>query len=260
MPALDFPSSPTNGQVYGQYTYDSTKGAWRVSSNSLTSVISSPTAPSSPVAGNVWYNTNDGSMYVYYNDGDTSQWVEMRSEIANSQVGLIPIIPTSISVSSGSGSVAADGLITFSGTGEIRINGVFSSAYKNYRIIHTSSGSSANTGVSYRLRAAGTDYSTANQKYGVSYWGLPGAVSNTGGSSETVQQIGWVEGTSGNRNVASVDIYNPFETVHTGYTSVFGSYVGGVAFGYVPTTSSYDGITFSVTGTYSGTVKVYGYR
>jgi len=174
--------------------------------------------------------------------------------------GLVPIVPTSITVSAGTGSVASDGTVTFSNTGEVRINGVFSSTYKNYRIIHQSSGASANTGLSYRLRAAGVDYSTANQKYGIAYWGLPGAVSNTGGSSETVQQIGWVEGASGSRNVASVDIFNPFETVHTGYTSAFGSYVGGNCFGYVPTTSSYDGITFSVTGTYSGTVKIYGYR
>jgi hypothetical protein len=29
--ALDFPSSPTNGQVFGNYTYDSTAGAWRSS-------------------------------------------------------------------------------------------------------------------------------------------------------------------------------------------------------------------------------------
>lgn len=184
----------------------------------------------------------------------------MSLDITQATPGLTPITPTSISVSAGTGSVATDGTITFSNTGEIRINGVFSSTYKNYRIIHTSSGASANTGLSYRLRAAGVDYSTANQKYGVAYSGLPGAVANTGGSSETVQQIGWVEGAASSRNVASVDIYSPFETVHTGYTSVFGSYVGGTAFGYVPTTSSYDGITFSVTGTYSGTVKVYGYR
>jgi microcystin-dependent protein len=30
--ALDFPSSPVNGQTFGNYTYDSTAGAWRSSS------------------------------------------------------------------------------------------------------------------------------------------------------------------------------------------------------------------------------------
>jgi hypothetical protein len=257
---LDFPSSPTNGQAYNGYVYSTAIGAWQAKPSAQSPFYTGDTPPGNPVVGDSWFNTNDGTMYVYFNDGNTSQWVEHRSEIARSQVGLVPIVPSSISVSAGTGSVAANGTITFSNTGEIRINGVFSSTYNNYRILHTSSGSSANTGVSYRLRAAGVDYSTANQRYGIAYWGFPGAVANTGGSSETVQQIGWVEGLAGSRNVASVDIFNPFNTVHTGYTSVFHSYVGGVSNGYVPTTSSYDGLTFSVTGTYSGTIKVYGYN
>ena len=43
--ALDFPSSPTNGQVYGAYTYDSTKGAWSVTP------VSTPSIPSGGAAG-----------------------------------------------------------------------------------------------------------------------------------------------------------------------------------------------------------------
>jgi hypothetical protein len=145
MPALDFPSSPTDGQVYGQYTYDSTKGAWRVSSNSLTSVISSPTAPSSPVAGNIWYNTSDGSMYVYYNDGDTSQWVEMRSEVANSQVGLIPIIPSSVSVASGSATVSPTGLVTITGATNASFIDCFSAAYRDYKVLIHITAAGSNT-------------------------------------------------------------------------------------------------------------------
>ena len=39
----------------------------------------SPTAPSSPIAGQVWYDTEDGRLYFYYNDTDSSQWVEVAS-------------------------------------------------------------------------------------------------------------------------------------------------------------------------------------
>lgn len=35
-----------------------------------------PTAPASPTAGDLWWrNDPDGSMFVYYNDGNSSQWV-----------------------------------------------------------------------------------------------------------------------------------------------------------------------------------------
>ena len=45
-------------------------------------------APSSTVSyyGDLWYNTSDGTLNVYYNDVDTSQWVEVVSGGAFSQV------------------------------------------------------------------------------------------------------------------------------------------------------------------------------
>jgi hypothetical protein len=38
-------------------------------------VTTSSTEPSSPADGDLWWDTDDGSLYIYYNDGDTSQWV-----------------------------------------------------------------------------------------------------------------------------------------------------------------------------------------
>jgi hypothetical protein len=40
---------------------------------------SSDTAPSSPANGDAWFNSNRGKTYVYYNDGDSSQWVQIGS-------------------------------------------------------------------------------------------------------------------------------------------------------------------------------------
>ena len=37
------------------------------------------TAPASPNAGDIWYNTNDGYRYQYINDGDSSQWVTFET-------------------------------------------------------------------------------------------------------------------------------------------------------------------------------------
>ena len=36
----------------------------------------STTAPSTPSAGNLWYNSNLGRTFIYYSDGDSSQWVD----------------------------------------------------------------------------------------------------------------------------------------------------------------------------------------
>jgi hypothetical protein len=36
----------------------------------------SSAVPSSPSNGNLWLNTNNGSLYVYINDGNSSQWVQ----------------------------------------------------------------------------------------------------------------------------------------------------------------------------------------
>ena len=80
--ALDFPSSPTNGQVYGAYTYDSTKGAWNVTPQTQASVTTSDTPPVNPVSGDQWFYTVDGTMFVYYSDGTSSQWVEQPKSIA----------------------------------------------------------------------------------------------------------------------------------------------------------------------------------
>ena len=41
-----------------------------------TSVSTSSTVPSTPTAGNLWLDTNSGILYVYFNDGNSSQWIQ----------------------------------------------------------------------------------------------------------------------------------------------------------------------------------------
>lgn len=40
-----------------------------------TGITTSDTAPASPSANDLWFNSTDGSLAVYYNDGTSSQWV-----------------------------------------------------------------------------------------------------------------------------------------------------------------------------------------
>jgi hypothetical protein len=43
-------------------------------------VAVSAIAPSSPVQGSLWFDTNGGQMYVWYNDGNSSQWVPVVNQ------------------------------------------------------------------------------------------------------------------------------------------------------------------------------------
>jgi hypothetical protein len=75
--ALDFPANPVDGEVFGSYVWSASKGVWQSREESATVAITSPTAPPSANNGDLWYDTNRGVTYVYYNDGSSSQWVEV---------------------------------------------------------------------------------------------------------------------------------------------------------------------------------------
>jgi hypothetical protein len=118
--ALDFPSSPTDGQVYDNWIYSSTKGAWEAKPLTAGVATPSPTAPLAPKQGDLWYNTEDGNTYVWYTDVDGSQWVQLKSDatlsstlgtrveaLETTKIGLVPIMPTSVSVNTGT---ASDGI------------------------------------------------------------------------------------------------------------------------------------------------------
>lgn len=77
--ALDFPASPTNGQVYGSYVYNSTVGAWQAREDSATVATISTVLPTNANPGDIWYDSDDGTSYIYYDDGTSAQWVELLS-------------------------------------------------------------------------------------------------------------------------------------------------------------------------------------
>lgn len=55
--------------------YRSTGSAWEQLGSASTTV--SDTAPASPQAGALWYNSSNGKTYIYYADGSSNQWVEI---------------------------------------------------------------------------------------------------------------------------------------------------------------------------------------
>ena len=222
--ALDFPSSPSNGQKYFDYVYDSSLPGWR----------------------NV--NTTDANTLV--------------------QVGLVPVVPTSVTVGSGTSSTSANGAISFSGVSSISLNGCFSSAYSNYRLVFSQLVSTNSTAyLTLRLRSAGTDRSNATYyRAGWATYSDGSAAAQWNADAQTMLYVvhnSYTGGYSG-----AVELYAPFVvTTETNYSfSSTGQAAGGqvssvVGNGLYASENSNDGISLITTaGTMTGTLQVYGYR
>lgn len=55
----------------------------------------SATAPASPDSGDMWFNSTDGKTYVYYTDGDSSQWVEVGASVSGAFITVSNTAPAS---------------------------------------------------------------------------------------------------------------------------------------------------------------------
>ena len=54
--------------------------------------VSSRCSPSSPSEGDLWFDTDSANMYIYFNDGDSSQWV-VTGNGATIAVDTLPELP-----------------------------------------------------------------------------------------------------------------------------------------------------------------------
>jgi hypothetical protein len=115
--SFDFPSSPADNQQYVAangyvYTYKTATGAWLMTGTGGSvgptgpqgppgpqgtpgqtggmGVWMSDTAPVDPVTGILWWNSTTGNLFTFYNDGDSSQWVQISGGV------LQPALPTTL--------------------------------------------------------------------------------------------------------------------------------------------------------------------
>ena len=51
-------------------------GVGNIADDGQVELPASTTPPSNPLPGNLWYNSDDGRLYIYYADADTEQWVD----------------------------------------------------------------------------------------------------------------------------------------------------------------------------------------
>jgi hypothetical protein len=176
--------------------------------------------------------------------------------------GLVQIVPTSISVTGGSGSVSSTGAISFTSASAISLNGCFSSTYKTYKLLINQTTSTSNVELYYRMRVSGADNSTSNY-YGSGYQSI-----YTTSVGQDFSDNATTSGTLGEVSVdgalLEVTLMNPFETQRTQFFTTNNTANGAktiFAGGSIALTTSFDSITFyPVSGTITGTITVYGYR
>ncbi len=61
-------------------------GVNNISDDGQVEIPSNITPPSDPLPGNLWYNPVDGRLYVYYDDGNSQQWVDASPDNWNPSV------------------------------------------------------------------------------------------------------------------------------------------------------------------------------
>lgn len=88
--ALDFPSNPIDGQVYGSYVWNAAINGWQGRPLSSSVAVTSPVKPVSANNGDIWYNTSNGVSYIYFQDGTSSQWIEMLSSNSSPDIESMP--------------------------------------------------------------------------------------------------------------------------------------------------------------------------
>jgi hypothetical protein len=178
-----------------------------------------------------------------------------RARDVSSRGGLTEVIPTSVAVGSGSGSVGANGAVTFSGASSVSLNGCFTSAYSYYKIMFDCTGTSLyNT---LKVRSNGTD-EPASSYFGSGFYLASTSFATYYESSLNAAKINWV--TSDHISI-SVDVFNPALAKRTHIqANGTGLYAMSNFNSLVSNTSTYDGFTITNNNAASGTVRVYGYN
>jgi LysM repeat protein len=209
-------------------------------------------------------------MYVW----SGSAWVSVASEVeslagfatqsyADNQPGMKLIVPSSVAVGSGSGSVATQGTVTFSGASSVSLNDVFSATYNNYKIIVRNT-TSDNVITNFRLRVSGADNSTANYSTMRLVADAAGGVARTAATGQTSSRF-LTTSVAGSSCFVSCDISSPFLSERTYYqisssTHTTDAFVD-ILYSIHNVASSFTGFTlFPSSGNITGTIQVYGYK
>lgn len=232
--------------------------------------VFSGTATRDAAFGGAGEKTLAEGQLCYLEDSDVVQFYSGSSWNTVGASGLVPIVPTSVSVGGGSATFnSVTGKITATtATTNLSINGLFTSTYQNYLIQVMLTGMP--TDVNLRLRVAGVDNSA-----GVYSNILAKAESGTGTISasvanETTSFFPSVARTSATSymSFSNIQMSNPFSSsfqtsaiidlIQLGNSTPLATrWFGGAN---LNVTTSYDGFSLLIaSGSFTGNVQVFGY-
>ena len=218
-------------------------------------------AIATPTEGMVTYLADTNAVEVY----DGAAYVS----VGGSSGAIVPVIPTSVAVGSGTGSFnSTTGNVTFTGATSISVNGVFSSTYSRYIIVCSAAATTAEV-VNLRFRTSGTDNSNSSYSTTIGRSTSNGTfaqvVTSEGGTS--VSNFSATDAASANyQSITKVEVVNPFQsfvtngildgTIPNGITTIIQRRIGAFEFN---ATTSFDGFTIFSTASLTGTLKVMAY-
>lgn len=174
--------------------------------------------------------------------------------------GLVPIIPTSVSLNTGSSSFnSTTGEITFTGGSVLTVNGVFTSAYKNYVVQYDVQTTTAPCDIMVNLSNSGGSLGSGYTCYQIQ--AASGGV--TGGLVPTTFAftVGRSNGTYGTSVL--LNLYNPQNSRYKKFDSVTGdAAVARFHAGLNGATASYTNLIIFPNGQNltDGKCKIYGYN
>ena len=163
---------------------------------------------------------SDSNIVQYYSG---SSWLTVGPSTAGA---LTQVVPTSVTVGSGSASTSANGTVTFTGATTVLLNGVFSATYENYLIMIRPSASSVNQAIISRLAVGGVPNTTASSYITQNQTAAVSTVSTSKGT--TTSWDTWNNFGTGNLDDNSVTqtIYGPFLAKNTTGISMLTGQVG----------------------------------
>lgn len=142
----------TNGYVLGADSSRPSGLGW----TTVSAVTVSDSAPASPKSADLWYNSLDGGLLIYYNDGNSNQWTEINLGTGIDLSQQLVITNTTSSTSTSSGALVVNGGAGFGGT-------VFAQSFSvnaGYDFINSSLTTSAITADQVALSINATTYRT----------------------------------------------------------------------------------------------------
>jgi hypothetical protein len=196
-------------------------------------------AIASPTEGMVTYRTDDDIVETY----DGSAW---QSVAPADTAGLVLITSQS-----------------FSATSSVSVNNCFTSTYGNYKVMISGLTSSVDdVRIDLRFRVSGTD-NTASDYYDQEFYANGTSLTGSRQSAQTYIRFGYSQ--IAGPNHISAEFMNPQAASRTSITAMTLLGSGGpkliVSSQMHLGATSFDGFSvFPASGTFSGTIRVYGYK